>query len=849
MKRLDPFLRALGIAGILFVAFMTFRVPVFHWLESYVFPLLEMSRSGWSDALIVIAAVFCIYISGWKSSKVISPGWMALILIGWIVFFAFEAFNSEWCSLHILYCKWLPYSGVILVALTVPWLVKYVWYLIGKCKSGKNPSDAGDQFAPFIKDDAIERDEDDMFGWRYDTKRLIGRLLLDKTGSSVSVAVTAPWGAGKSSYLNLLKNVIKTDNRFLLIEFNPRKSASHVTIRQDFLNLLRDVLSDYDSSAVGYVSKYIEALELVDDKSLIPKLISLTGINDPESYKSSIGEILSETGKTLVVVIDDLDRLTGPEILEVLKLIDFNVNFPGSIFISAFDKDYVEQAIASLVSNRRNVSSDKERNSNFTDKYFTLEHPLPNVKPNRLMEYLFSLLKKNGEDEESIDFNQNLIGFLSANMLMIYDYLPTVRDVKRFCNVFIPGYYKKCLNRKFQEVDFKDYFLLSLLRYRYPATYESIRSRRIVYLNELDNSSQMFRNEEAENVEGNEIVMMLFNKYDRRSSFSLDRKYFKSIRHVKAFNGYFYDYDGDYNVIQDYIRIIDPEVSIDDAGQILNSRLKNGSDGFSIIDLIYHDVAEWNFTDREHYKRNLDLRVLLADSRDDITAVNMLVQIKVMPDSGFLRQIGFGNASSSEDDYKTWLKEWIENLRVSWGSQRLLQNIRYTINSPQKEVFNTAEVKELTRHHLRKAVKKIGETGFDPTIALSLMVSAGQAEDIDKFTPDEESIKILSEALLKNPKPFIPVILYSMTSSDSKFLNIILSPNGIAEVLSYNETFKKLVEILRGGDDPLESGIVHFYDECFVKGQQEWILKIPESINPKDYLSRIDLLKAVLRII
>lgn len=46
-----------------------------------------------------------------------------------------------------------------------------------------------------------------------------------------------------------------------------------------------------------------------------------------------------------MVVIDDLDRLEGTELMAVLKLIRITANFKNLIFIVAYDKGFVANAL------------------------------------------------------------------------------------------------------------------------------------------------------------------------------------------------------------------------------------------------------------------------------------------------------------------------------------------------------------------------------------------------------------------------------------------------------------------------------------------------------------------------
>ena len=54
---------------------------------------------------------------------------------------------------------------------------------------------------------------------------------------------------------------------------------------------------------------------------------------------------MDKLGKRLIVFVDDFDRLTDVEIIEVLKLIDKNAAFRNTIFITAYDERAVSNAL------------------------------------------------------------------------------------------------------------------------------------------------------------------------------------------------------------------------------------------------------------------------------------------------------------------------------------------------------------------------------------------------------------------------------------------------------------------------------------------------------------------------
>src|SRR5690606_21576351 len=63
------------------------------------------------------------------------------------------------------------------------------------------------------------------------------------------------------------------------------------------------------------------------------------------SRHAKVTKALSNIPKPIVVVLDDIDRLTTAEIRDVFKLVRLTANFPNIIYLLAFDRARVEQAL------------------------------------------------------------------------------------------------------------------------------------------------------------------------------------------------------------------------------------------------------------------------------------------------------------------------------------------------------------------------------------------------------------------------------------------------------------------------------------------------------------------------
>ena len=61
--------------------------------------------------------------------------------------------------------------------------------------------------------------------------------------------------------------------------------------------------------------------------------------------REAVDKALAELGKPIVVVLDDIDRLSTNEIRDVFKLVRLTASFPNIVYVLAFDRERVEEAL------------------------------------------------------------------------------------------------------------------------------------------------------------------------------------------------------------------------------------------------------------------------------------------------------------------------------------------------------------------------------------------------------------------------------------------------------------------------------------------------------------------------
>ena len=282
---------------------------------------------------------------------------------------------------------------------------------------------------------------------------------LDLRRESLTMGIVAQWGKGKTSFVNLLAKKVK-EHGDIVVCFNPRASKSVAHIQEDFFDAFSKELSKYCSGFGFLLGRYTKHLGLLGQYEWTRPLESLLTLLLPEKDEQAINDALRIIGRRVYVIIDDLDRLTGEEIIEVLKLVDRNASFNNVVFVMAYDKEYVNNVLSKHLSHGLDHS--------FIDKYVTWEVILPEmdseVLKEKMREYWKVPLLWLPEEEQK----RVLQGWSYVEKIIAED-LASVRHLKRYVNLTLHRY-----KEIYSKVDPADFFLLSLLQYRHLTIYNNL---------------------------------------------------------------------------------------------------------------------------------------------------------------------------------------------------------------------------------------------------------------------------------------------------------------------------------------------------------------------------------------
>ena len=303
------------------------------------------------------------------------------------------------------------------------------------------------------------------------------------------VAVLGPWGHGKSSFINLMREEFEgipkesdptpeeseTRRALTVIDFNPWMfSGSDQLVDFFFAQIGAELkVKNKNKRRFRKIAKLLQkyggilrpAFQLIPfpGAGAVGDLIvgaagTTSADRSVQEVKDDITKALSKLEEPIVVVIDDIDRLTKIEIREIFKLARLTASFPNIIYLLAFDRERVEQAL----------SEDGISGRAYLEKIVLLSFDVPQAqwKPfqSRIsaeLDHILALITNTTFDEDRWDY--------LVYPKVIMPLLSTIRDVKRY---FIST--KQTIKNLGDQIDLVDLFAMEALRIFHPEIFRRL---------------------------------------------------------------------------------------------------------------------------------------------------------------------------------------------------------------------------------------------------------------------------------------------------------------------------------------------------------------------------------------
>lgn len=334
----------------------------------------------------------------------------------------------------------------------------------------------------YNSDKPIKTSEQDLLG-RTTFSRQLGEAINSYDGKDgLVLGLFGKWGTGKTSILNMVVKEINClsesdDDRPIIVNFSPWNYTDKDNLISLFFRVLKNKL-DMDKyeeirkeigKALTDYSDALDALSLVPLvgsglAAILKTLAKAQGAElakdvNIETTKENLEMVLSGINQKIIVIIDDIDRLTNTQIRDIFQLVKQVGNFPNIIYVLSMDRDVVCRALETV----HNING-----AEYLEKIIQIPFEIPALLKPRLCEIFLTKLEgivKSISDNTNID--KSYWSEVFANC--IEPYIKTLRDVNRVINTFQFRY--KIL---YEETAFEDMVALTTIEVLEPKLYQWI---------------------------------------------------------------------------------------------------------------------------------------------------------------------------------------------------------------------------------------------------------------------------------------------------------------------------------------------------------------------------------------
>lgn len=216
-------------------------------------------------------------------------------------------------------------------------------------------------------------------------------------------------------------------------------------------------------SLIGNLTENIEATAKEKEQSL-------------SDIRQELSALLLEREAPLIVVMDDLDRLTSAQLRMVFQLIKANLEFPNMVFLLLFQRDIVEDK----------MNDGRQLGRDYLEKIIQVPFDIPRIENTRIHSLLFEKIDKIIEQDESAAkmFDSDRWGNIFYGSMN--EYFDDLRSVYRYTST-LSFHFTLLKGKNVFEVNPVDLMAIECLRVFEPDLYKEIaRAKKIFTENGSD---------------------------------------------------------------------------------------------------------------------------------------------------------------------------------------------------------------------------------------------------------------------------------------------------------------------------------------------------------------------------
>ncbi len=305
----------------------------------------------------------------------------------------------------------------------------------------------------FLDDEPIRSSAEDILCRKKFADSLAQALVSRPDKSPLVIGLLGPWGSGKSSILRMAREClaekirgIRKEEQPIVIEFNPWMVTDETVLIYRFFDEMLGVLGKWNTSlGIRKTSRLLETYsDYLTPMGLIPtpegKIIGgllklanwfnkwlagfVTGAESIEKQKRNIDEALAKQPHKLIIIIDEIDRLSATEARQLFQVVKSLANFPNTVYLLAFDEKMVAEQLAGV-----QIQSGEA----FLEKIVQVPFRVPEIPVVEVHRFLQRSIRELMDRVKTEEYDQNHLR--NVFQYGVKPYIADLREAKRYLNV------------------------------------------------------------------------------------------------------------------------------------------------------------------------------------------------------------------------------------------------------------------------------------------------------------------------------------------------------------------------------------------------------------------------------
>lgn len=226
------------------------------------------------------------------------------------------------------------------------------------------------------------------------------------------ISLNAPWGAGKTLFLNHLKETLEKENHSVIL-YDAWKNDYHKNVLATFVSAvfaeIKDPLNDVVKAGAKMLlelaaqsAKSIAQAKLgIDIDAIINENESKNSLTDAyrkdhssiEQFKRKLSEFAQKQEKPLIFLIDELDRCRPNQAVEVLEVVKHFFDIPNAVFVFAINLEQIRKSIEHIYGGIDAAA--------YLRKFFDISYDLPELNTTEFITYCFEKNKNHNQTDEA----------------------------------------------------------------------------------------------------------------------------------------------------------------------------------------------------------------------------------------------------------------------------------------------------------------------------------------------------------------------------------------------------------------------------------------------------------------